>query len=179
MIDEPGLISAHSEEVVLLGDFKDLPVTVRALALGKIFFGPEPFAGNAVPSRVVCLIDLATVVEVLKDLLDDFFMPIFSRPDEVVVGDVEPLPEGLKPFDHLVAVSLRIDPPLLRSLFHFLAMFIRAGEKEGLIPFEPLESGEDIGCHGGIGMADMGNIINIVDGCGDIEGALRFRMHGS
>jgi hypothetical protein len=173
------LIFAHSEKVIFLRDFCYLAEAIGTLPLRKILFGPEPFAGDTVPPLVAVLIDLASIVKILKDLLNNLLVADLCGADEVVVGDIEPLPEGLEPFDHFIAVGLRIDSPFLCGLLHFLTMFIRAGEKEGLITFESLKAGEDVGRNGRIGMADMGNIVDIVDGSGDVESAFRFRMHGS
>jgi hypothetical protein len=97
--------------------------------------------------------------------------------DEVIVGNIQFLPERLKAQNHFIAVGLWIDPSLLGRFLHLLAVFIRAGEEENVVSLEALEAGEDIRSHSGIRMANMRNIINIVDRGGDVKEFLRARMH--
>jgi hypothetical protein len=47
-------------------------------------------------------------------------------------------------------------------------MFICAGEKIGFFPCKQMETVENIRNDGGVGMAEMGWSIHVVDGCGDV-----------
>ena len=69
-------------------------------------------------------------------------------------------------------------PPLLSSPLHLLAMLIRAGEEKNLITLQPFVAGKNVSGDRGIGVADVRDIIHIVDGSGDIEELFRFRRHG-
>jgi hypothetical protein len=178
MLDQPGLILAHPEEIVLLRDLTDRTKTVRALSLGEILLRPESFAGDTVPTLIIVLIDLPTIVKILEDLLNDLLVADFCCADEVIIGDSEPLPERLEAFDHFIAVSFWIHSPLLCCLLNLLTMFICTGEEKNLTALQPFVTGEDVSGDGGVGMADMGDIIDIVDRGGDVESSFRFRMHG-
>ena len=57
-------------------------------------------------------------------------------------------------------------------------MLVCAREEENLIPFQSLVTGKDVRSNGGVGMADVWDIVDIVDGGGDVEGPFRFRTHG-
>ena len=95
MFDQPGLIFAHPEEVVLLRDFIHRTEAVRALPFDQILFRPESFTGNTVPSLITVLIDLSSIVKILKDLLHDLLMADFRGADEVIVGDVRASARGI------------------------------------------------------------------------------------
>jgi hypothetical protein len=177
VIDQPGLILAHPEKVVLLRDLTHGTETIGTFSLREVFLRPEPFTRNTIPSLVIILIDLPPVVKVLKDLLNHLLMAVFGGSDEVIVRDVQPFPEGLKPFDHLITVSLRIHPPFLGGLLHLLAMLVGAREKEDLVTLKTLVASQDIRSDRGIGMPNMGNVVHIIDGCGDVKGPLRFLLH--
>jgi hypothetical protein len=56
-------------------------------------------------------------------------------------------------------------------------MLICTGKEEGLITLQPLIAGEDVSGDGGVGMADMRDIIHIVDRGRNIEG-FRVLRHG-
>jgi hypothetical protein len=56
-------------------------------------------------------------------------------------------------------------------------MFVRTREKEDLASFQSLVAGEYVSGDRGVGMADMGDIIDVVDGGGNVERLFRARMH--
>jgi hypothetical protein len=127
------LILTHPKEVVLLRDLIHRTEAIRTLSLYQILFGPEAFTGDTVPTIIIVLIDLSTIVEILKDLLNHLLMTYFCCTDEIIVGDIQSLPEGLESNHHLVAVYFWIDPSLLSGFLYLLAMFICAGEEKSLI----------------------------------------------
>jgi hypothetical protein len=124
------------------------------------------------------LVDLSTIVEILKNLLDRFLMPNLCGSDEVVIRDSQSLPERLEAFDHFITVSFWIHASILGGFFHLLAMLIRAREEKNLIALQPFVTSKNVSGDRGIGVADMGNIIDIVDRGGNVEGLLRFQRHG-
>jgi hypothetical protein len=173
------LILAHPKEVVLLRDLGYRAKAIRTFAVSQVFFGPEAFARDAIPSVVIVLINLSAIIEVLKNLLNDFFMADFRGTDEIVVRNIHSLPEGLKSQDHFIAVCFRIHPSFLSSFFYLLAVFIRSREEEDSIPLEASVAGKDVSGYGRIRMTDMRDIIDIVDGSGDVKELFRVRMHES
>jgi hypothetical protein len=172
------LILAHSEKIVLLRDLIYRTKTIWALPLGEVLFSPESFTGNTIPTLIIVLIDLPMIVEILKDLLDHLLMANFRRTDEIVIGDGKPLPEGLEALNHFIAVSFWVHPSLLGGLLNLLAMLVSAGKEKNLKALQTLVTGEDVSGNGGVGVADVGDIIDIVDGSGDVKGPFRFQMHG-
>jgi hypothetical protein len=59
---QPVLILAHAEEVVFFAEPFDRPSAVRAEAAYDIFFSPKPFIRGAIPSGVVRLVDVPSLV---------------------------------------------------------------------------------------------------------------------
>jgi hypothetical protein len=102
----------------------------------------------------------------------------FCRSDEIVVGDIELLPERLETLHHFVTVRFGVYPPLLGRFLNLLTVLICASEKKNLISLQTLETGKDISGDGGVSMSDMGDIVHIIDRSGDVNGCFRFRMHG-
>ena len=93
-----------------------------------------------------------------------------SRADEVVIGDVEPLPEILELWGEPIALDLRIDAGLLCRVLHLLTMFVQAGEEKDVLSAQPCEPRQDVSRHGGVGVADVRHIVHIINGSGDVEG---------
>jgi hypothetical protein len=73
-------------------------------------------------------------------------------------------------------MGLGVDAAFLGSLLDLLAMLVRPGQKENAAPFQPLVPGKDVGGDGGVGMADMRDIIDVVDRRCDVEESFRCRM---
>jgi hypothetical protein len=178
LFDQPRLILTHSEKVVLLRDLNDRTKAIRTFAIHEVLFGPESLVRDAVPALIIVLIDLSSIVEILENLLNDPFMAEFCRTDEVVIGDIQPLPEGLETFHHFIAVSLWIHSPLLSSSLHLLTMFVCTRQEEDPTSFQSLVAGEYISGDRGVGMADMGNVVDVVDRSSDVEFFFRFQRHG-
>ncbi len=69
----------------------------------------------------------------------------------------------------LIAVGLGVDAGLGGCLLHFLAMFIEPGEKKHLASAQPPIARQHVGRDGGVGMADMWDIIDVVNRGGDVK----------
>jgi len=76
------------------------------------------------------------------------------------------LPGPLKANDHLVGVALGIHAPAPGRLLHLLTMLVGAGEEKGLYTAQPGIAGQHIGQDGGVGMAQVGLVVDVVDGGG-------------
>ena len=62
----------------------------------------------------------------------------------------------------------RGDALRLRRLQHLDAVLVGAGEKEHVAALQAPEARKRVGRHGLIGMADMGRVVRIGDGSGDV-----------
>ena len=58
---------------------------------------------------------------------------------------------------------------LLGGALHFLPMFVRSRQEECLLAEQAVVLGEHVGQNGRVGVADVGDVVHIVNGCGDVE----------
>ena len=169
VVDQPVLILSHLEEVALLLQLFDGAVAIRAAAVHEILFREIAFIGNAIPTFVGGGVNQIAVVEILQNLLDDGLVALLRRADEIVVRDAETFPKVLKTNDILVAMLQRRAAGLLGGALHFLPMFVRSRQEERLLAEQAVVLGEHVGQNGRVGMADVGDVVHIVNGCGDVE----------
>ena len=169
---KPVLVPAHLEEVVALRETFDRPVTFRAQALHDITFGPEAFVKGAVPAAVVGLINQLLVIEGLQIALHDGLVLGIGRANEAVVGDVELFPEMLELRRQPVAVTHGVRAGLFRGLLHLLPMLVQAREKKHVVAREAPVPRRHIGGDGRIGMSDVRDVVDVVNGGGDVKGVL-------
>ena len=69
----------------------------------------------------------------------------------------------------LVAMDLRVDAGFGRGLLNFLSMFIEPGEKEHVASSQAPVASEDVGGHGGIGVADVRHVVHVIDRRCDVK----------
>ena len=162
-------VLGEAEEVGLLLGVHHRAAAVGALAVHQLAFGPEGFAGGAVFALVGPLVDIPLVIEGLENLLHRFHMVIVGGADKAVVGDVEELPEGLEAGDDFVHILLGAHPGGLGLFLNLLAVLVRPGEEQNVVPGEAFIAGHGIGGHGAIAMADVQVIRGVIDGGGDVK----------
>ena len=158
-----------AEEIRLLGRAPDLTPAIRALAVDELRLRPEGFAGRAVPALIGTLVDIALVIELLKDFLNGLLMIIVRRADEFIIGDIHQLPQVFNAGYDMVDILLRRDPRGLRLLLNLLAVLVRAGEEHHVVPLNPFIPRHGIRHHGAVSVADVQIIRRIVDRRGDIK----------
>ena len=171
VLDEPLLVFAHLKEVVALLYLNNFPTAIRTVAFSQVFFSPESLIGDAVPARIGTLVNIPAVEELLKKVLYYIDVALLGGANEVVVRDVKTAPEVLKTDNHFVAVLLGCFPPLPGGLFHLLAVLICTGEKHDFASGYPHVSRYHVSCHGCVNVPDVGDVVDIVDGCRHVEGA--------
>ena len=86
------------------------------------------------------------------------------------MGHAHALPELRIVRHHLVRQLLRRDASGCGGLLHLLAVLICAGEEVHLLPAHAVEPGDHIRQYRRIGVPDVGPVIDIVDGRGEVEG---------
>ena len=133
VFDQPVLVLAHLEEVVALAESFDRPLAVRTQPIHDILLRPEPLVEGAVPAGVVGAVDQILVKQRLERLLDIGLVFRIRGADEGVVGNVQPLPEGLELRRQTIAVRLRVHRRLLRGLLDLLAVLVEAREEEDVV----------------------------------------------
>lgn len=163
VIDEPVLVLAHSEEVVLLGHQLDRPAAVWACFVLDVFLRPEALVGDAVPALVVAKVDLALVPQVLQYCGDDADVAVLGGADEVVILHVQTLPGVLKPADHQVCLALGVQSIPPGRVQVLLAVLVRADQEERIFPSQAGVSRHDVRQHRSVGVSVVRLVVHVVD----------------
>ena len=135
---------------------------------GRIVF--VLLTGDAIPTLLAALPHIAIGLDPRKELFDDGPVAGLGGTDEVVVADLPALPEILKPCRDGVAMGLGGQPRRCGSALNFLPMLITARNELHLQALQSLEAGDRITGQGGVGAAQMGAIVDVVEGRGEGEG---------
>src|SRR5690606_28699873 len=168
-------ILAHPEKVALLPDLFHRTVAVGAVPVHQLPLGPEGFAGGAVPPLVLAEIDVSLIHQALEDLLGHPLVPLLGRPDEVVVGDVQAIPELADARHDFIDELLGRLARFLGLALDLLAVLVGSGQIHHPISLEPLVAGHRIAGHRGIRVADVQFGAVIVDRRRDVNGFSFFR----
>ena len=103
-------------------------------------------------------------------MLDALLVAGFCGADEVGVGDAHAAPEVAEGLRDLVGELLRGDAGGDGGALDLLPVLVGAGEEEDVLAEEAVAAGEDVGDDGGVGVADVGACVDVVDRGGDVEG---------
>ena len=121
----------EAEEVVLLLEVLDGPLVDRAQVAGRIelVVGVVLLARHAVLALVDVELDVAGVVATLQQLGDGGLVARLGGADEVVVGDVQPLPRLVEQRGDRVGEVLRRQARGLGGLLDLQAVLVGAGQE--------------------------------------------------
>ena len=89
--------------------------------------------------------------------------------DKIVVADIQDLPELLEVDVDLVHQLLGRHPLRLCSGLDLLPVLVRPCEKIHVVPLHALVTAHDVAGYRRVGVADVGNIVDVIDGGGDVE----------
>ena len=162
-------VARQLEEVVLLDDVLDRPHVDRTIAVDQLVLRVVRLARDAIEALVGSELDVARVVDRLQELLHRRVMARLGGADEVVVGDVESVPGVAEMRRRLVDQFLGRDAPRFRGALHLQAVLVGAGQEEDLVAPEPAPTGEHVAGHRRVGVADVGDVVHVVNRSGDVE----------
>ncbi len=170
IVNQPLLVFAHPEEIILLRDDAQLLLMLRALAAFiQFLLRVESLTANAIVAAIFIEVDISAVVDLLQNRLNNLLVIIISGADKEIVTDVQFLPQFLKTDHRFITVLPRLYTPFFGSLCHLLTVFIGTGQEECFIPQPAMKPRQDIGQNGCVGVADVGLIVYVVDWCCDVE----------
>ena len=124
---------------------------------------------GAVEAAGVLFVELAAVVELLEEGLDDGDVAGVGGFDPAVGVDIEAIPEGAELGGDFRHVGLRGDAGFFGALLDLLAVLVDAGEEVDGLSVEPLEAGDGVRQDFFVGVADVGRAVGVVDGGSDEE----------
>src|SRR5713101_4849690 len=169
--EPPILVLGEAEQVCVLGrplqlfPRVDAAGAVRALLRVRV----KLLARRAVPTFVLPAIDVACLIQPLKQRGDYRLMARLGRPDEIVIRDVQKSPQLFELGGHPIAPLLRRHAVLPRHALDVHAVFIGARQKEDVVSRQTLEARGYVGGNRRIGVPDMRHVIHVVDRCRDVK----------
>ena len=148
-------VLAHAEEVCFLLGVYARAAAVRAAAVLQLALGPEGLTRLAVFALVRTLVNIALIIQLFEDLLHLFLVHRVGGADELVIGGVHQIPDGLNLTGNLVNVLLRRDAGCLGLLLNLLTMLVRAGLEINVVTGHALVACDSVGQHDLVGVADV------------------------
>ena len=149
------------EEVVLLGH--PLHPARLDVLFGHVFFGHIGLVRHRVPAVVDRRVDVAVVVGPLHERLHGLVMTGLGGADELVVGHPElgpRFPEALAGAVGLVQGGQAVG---LGGPLHLEAVLVGAGQIEDVFAQEPVPAGDGVTVEHGVGVADVGRVVDVED----------------
>ena len=178
VLNQPGRILAHAEEIGLLLGRLHLAATVWTLAVHQLGLGKKGLAGRAVHALIIPLINVSLVIQALENLLHLSLVVRVRGADKLVVGGVHQIPDPFDLLSGLVHKLLGRHARRLGLLLDLLAVLIRSGLEKHVAALGPLIAGDTVGQHDLVGIADVGLAGGICDGRGDIIWLFTILTHG-
>ena len=174
---EQGLLEGRQgEEPVLLAEVLDRAVVDRAVAVDQVVLGVVRLAGHAVQALVGVLVDVAVVLGRGQQLLHGGVVAGLGGADEVVVADVQQLPGLAVAGAGDVGLLLGAEAVLLGGPGHLQAVLVGPGQEEDVLAEQPVPPGQAVGDDRGVGVADVGRVVDVVDRRRDVEAAHTARL---
>ena len=169
-------ILGHFEEIRFFTDSLQRTAAVRTgVILIQLIFRPEGFAWHAVPAFILALVNIALIIGALEEHLHDLFMTFLGGADEVIIGNIELLPQLLEHAYDLIRVLDRRDTGFLCLLLDLLSVLIRSGQEKDIIAVKTLETSHAVSDGCAVCMPDVQLRAGIVNRRGDI--VFRFVVH--
>ncbi len=143
---------------------------VRAEAVHQVPLQIEGFTIVAIKAAVLPKVDVAALVDPAEDLLDHPHVVGVGGADETIVADVQFVPSLAELGADAIHKLLNRQAGPAGRLYHLVAVLVGAGLEAGLHPQEAMKPGQGIGHHRGIGMAQVGLGVDVIDGSGEVVG---------
>ena len=123
--------------------------------LDQFVLGVVQLARHAVETLEHVEFDVAGVVATLEDLGDGGLVARLGGADEVVVGDVQPLPRVDELRGDRVGELLRRQARGIGGLLDLQPVLVGAGEELHVVAEQPVPAGERVADDGGVGVAEV------------------------
>ena len=169
IIDEPVLVSTHSEKIVGLPDHLGNSFVVRTSPVYQLTVCVETLTSKTVCAFVFAEVDIFSIIDFLQDFLDHLHVGRVCGAYEVIIFYVEFRPQRFEKITDLVRINQRTQAFSLGCLHYLVTMFICPCQKIGLTTAHPVESIQDIGYHCGVGMTQVRTGIYVIDRCCNVK----------
>ena len=169
VVDEPVLVFAHAEEVVFFLEEGGDRFVVRAAAVHQVPLQVKALAAEAIEPAVLPEVNVPGVVHPLQDLLHHAHVGRVGGADVVVVADIQAVPGPAEAGADLVHEVLDRQAHGGGGFQDLVAVFVGAGLEAHLLPQEAVAAGQGISHHRGVGVADVGLGVDVIDGRGEVD----------
>ena len=171
VVQQPVLILAHAEEVVLLLHEFGSGLMIGTLAVHQFLLGQKALAAGAIVPAVLADVDFAAVVDTLQNFLYESHVVGIGGTDEAVGRHVEPRPQAAETAADLVHQRLRCGASGRRRSSDLVAVLVGSGDEERVVAEQAMVTPQRVRQHRGVGRADVRVGVHIVNGSGDVVGA--------
>ncbi len=175
VLDQPLLVLAHTKEVISLLDEGGLDLMVGAFAVLELALGIKALAAEAVLAAVLPEVDLPTVVDPLQEGLNQSLVGGLGGADKAGMGDLQGLPGVAEGGADPVGVRLRFVTGLGGRLGNLVPVLVGPRKKEDTMPRESLEPRERVGQDGRVGVAEVRDVVDVIDRGGNVDDPLTHR----
>ena len=174
MLDQPIRIFAHFKEIGFFFRGLHLPAAVRTFAVRKLALRPERFAGSAVHSLVIALVNIPLIVKLSKNFGDLGFVPAVRGADKFIVRSAHEVPDAFDFGSRLIDVLFGRHARRLRFVLYLLPVLVRARLESDVVAFFALETRYRVRQNRFVRVADMRFARRIRDRRRDV--IFRFRL---
>ncbi len=171
VLEQRRRVLRETEEDVLLR----LPDAGRAvdgtpLLVVELLLRVEGLAAGAVPPLVLRGVEVAGLLDAGDERLHARSVPVLGRADEVVVGDLELLPEVVVARDDPVGERDRRHPLRRRGLLDVLAVLVGPRQEPRLLADQPVVPRRRVRDDRRVDVPDVGQVVDVVDRRRRVEG---------
>jgi hypothetical protein len=138
---------------------------IRTLAIHQFPLGVETFTSDTIQSFIFAEIDVAVVINAVKNQPHRFLMNGISGANKMIMGYVQPGPQITEHPADSIRVLLRRLASFFRRDYDFFSMLIRAGKKKSFQTAKLVKTIKNIRHKSGIGVSNMGLGIHIINWC--------------
>ena len=143
---------------------------ILLVALLHLVVGVVGLVGHAIPAIVAALVQVARFLHALPKILNRMVLARLGRANEVVIRNLERLPQVLEQGRLAVAPCLRrIEAVLLGSLGNLFAMLIHAGKEFDVVAHRATIARLNVGQDGRICGSQMRRRVYVINGRGNKE----------
>ncbi len=159
------------EPVPLFHPFQRPRRVERAPVVGDFGVLLERLAADTIPAAIRLLVEVVWVPrEDPLDQLDHACLVLLGGgPDELIVGDRQPLPHRLEAPRHLVYQLLRRQRRRRGGLGHLLPMLVHADQEPDVVAPESVVPRDRVGPDLLVGVAEVWVAVGVIDGGGDVK----------
>ena len=125
---------------------------IRTLTVDQFPFSIKALTSEAVLPFIFTKINVARIVDFLKDSAHDLHMGGIGRSDEVIVANIKFWPKCPEQIADLIDIGPGTQVFLSSRSHNFISMFVSSREEINFCRSHGMEAGNDIGDNGGIGM---------------------------